>query len=187
MADENAPPPSSERVILGDDEADLKIEQEAGQKRVDAFRASYSWSNQPLKWTSSRASLYAWLRVPLPRLREQTLAAIRAARDAEGTEKHAELDRMADGLYQADTAGDQSHTRNATIILYLAAHQSKDWQNFVHDKPRFLAAIEEWVDDNVKPGDVYSLAEITNKLIEEADATKAVVRPSVRNEEHAGN
>lgn len=159
------------------------IENEALQQRQQAFQGMINWHGKPLRWTISRASLYALLRVPLPRLSAETLAAIRAAKD------DPDLQHKANALYEAETAGSDQRFRNACIILYLAANSHEAWQSFSHDRVRFLNAIETWIDDHVAPSELLELADITTRLIEQAESTRAKVRPSGNpdDDEHAGN
>lgn len=173
-----------DRIILADDESDIAVEQQAERQRITAFQAAHKWRDIPLRWTSSRASRYLWLKLPSPRLEEETLAALRASREAPDD---AALQRRANELYQRDTAGDQSHYHNATIILYLAANEPQAWKDFAHDKTRFIDAIEKWTDDHVAPGEIFELAEVTNQLIAAAESTRAIVRPSHRGEDEQGN
>lgn len=180
-------PPPAVTTLLTDDQPDHVIEAAAVTERRDAFRAAYHWHDLPLKWTSSRASLFDFLRIPAPVLSEETLSAIRAARAAEGTPEESALQARADALFSAETGGSTGHFRNATLILWLAAHEPKDWQPFVHDRPRFLTAIDEWVDEHVATGEIQDLAEVTNKLLADADATKAIMRPQHRNPDEEGN
>lgn len=173
--------------LLTDDSADHLVENAAITERRDAFRALHAWHELPLKWTTSRASLFDLLRVPPPTLSQATLDAMRAARAAEGTPEHEALQQHSDALFEADAGGNTGHYRNATIILWLAAHQPRDWQPLVHDRVKFLTVIDEWVDDHVGIGEIYDLAEVTNKLLTAADATKAVQRPQHRNPDEEGN
>lgn len=172
------------RTLLADDESDIAVEQHAEQQRVAAFQAAHHWRGIPLRWTSSRASRYLWLKLPSVRLEEETLAALRASCEAPDD---AALQQHANELYQRDTAGDQSHYHNATIILYLAANEPQAWKDFAHDKARFIDAIEKWTDDHVAPGEIFELAEVTNQLIAAAESTRAIVRPSHRGEDEQGN
>lgn len=172
------------RVLLADDESDILAEQQAETQRRAAFQAAHQWHGTALSWTSSRASRYLWLKLPTPRLQEDTLAALRAVRAAPDD---AALQRTADELYQRDTAGDQSTCHNATIILYLAAHDAQAWKGFAHDREKFLAEIETWTDEHVSPSEIYDLAGVTNQLLTAADSTRAIVRPSHRGDEEQGN
>ncbi len=172
------------RVILADEDSDIAVERQAETQRQTAFQGAHQWHGMPLKWTSSRASRYLWLKLPSPRLADDTLAAIRAAREAP---EDATLQHRANELYQRDTSGDQSHYHNATIILYLAAHDPKTWQSFAHDKARFIAEIEAWTDEHITPDEIYGLADVTNELLAAAESTRAIVRPSARGAEEEGN
>lgn len=173
-----------QRTILADDESDIVVEQQAERQRLTAFQAAHQWHGMPLRWTSSRASRYLWLKLPSPRLHEETLAALRASREAPDD---AALQRRANDLYQRDTAGDQSHYHNATIILYLAANDTQAWKSFAHDKPRFIDEIEKWTDDHVAPAEIFDLADVTNQLIADSESTRAIVRPSHRGADEEGN
>lgn len=178
------PPPA----LLTDDVPDHVVEAAAEKTRKDAFNGVLAWRDQPLLWTSSRAGLYDFLRIPAPVLSAAALAAIQASRAAEGTDQEEELQTRANELFQAETGGRSTgHVRNATIILWLAAHQPKDWRAIAHDRERLLESIDEWTDDNVAPGEIHDLAEITNKLLSDADATRAVSRPKNSNPEDEGN
>lgn len=175
---------TSPRVILVDDDSDIAIEQQAESRRIIAVQSALQWHGMPLRWTSSRASRYLWLKLPAPRLAGETLAALRAARDAP---TQTDLQSRADELYQRDTAGDQSHYHNATIILYLAANEPVAWNAFAHDKDRFLQAIEQWTDEHVAPAEIFELADVTNQLLTDAESTRAIVRPSHRGADEEGN
>jgi len=175
---------SPERVILGDDESDIGLEHHAEQQRAAAFQAAHHWRGIPLRWTSSRASRYLWLKLPSPRLEEETLAALRASREAPDDTA---LQRRANELYQRDTAGDQSHYHNATIILYLAANDTQAWKSFAHDKARFIDEIEKWTDDHVAAAEIFDLADVTNQLLADAESTRAIMRPSHRGADEEGN
>lgn len=180
--------PSSPTVdLLTNDAPDHIVEAAAEKERKDAFTGVIAWHGVPLLWTSSRAGLYDFLRIPAPALSPATLAAIKQATAAEGTDQATALQVRADELYQADTGGVTGHVRNATIILWLAAHQPKDWRSLAHDRARLLELIDEWVDEHVAPGEVYDLAAITNRLLKEADATRAISRPRHTNPDDEGN
>lgn len=174
----------STRTLLADDASDTAFEIQAEQQRLTATVAAHTWHGLPLSWTASRKTLYLWLRLPSPPLQEDTLQALRAAKDAR---EDAALQRQANALYQRDTAGDQSHYANATLILYLAANAPEAWKAFRHDKAAFLAAVEEWVDTHVRPEEVFDLADVTNALLEAAESTRAIPRPTGRGEEELGN
>lgn len=177
------PPP----VLLTDDAPDHVVEAAAEKARKDAFNGVPAWKNQPLLWTASRAGLYDFLRIPAPVLSQPTLDAIKAATAAEGTEEGIALQERANALFNAETGGSTGHFRNATIILWLGAHQPKDWRAVAHDKARMLEVIDDWIDVNVSPGEISDMAEVTNKLLSDADATRAVSRPQHTNPDEEGN
>lgn len=173
------------RQFLADDDSDPALEQKAEQQRLAAFQTAVpAWHGKALQWTASRASRYLWLKLPAPPLQPDTLAALRASR---AEPKDVALQQQANQLYHRDTAGDESHYHNATIILYLAAHEARDWREFAHDKARFLEAIETWTDANVTPGEIFELADVTNALLAAADSTRAIVRPQSGAEDEEGN
>ena len=179
---------STPQDLLTDDAPDHIVEAEAEKVRKDAFNGVPAWRGKPLAWTSSRAGLYDFLRIPAPVLSPATLQAIKASRAAEGTEQEAALQERANELFQAETGGQSTgHVRNATIILWLAAHQPKDWRSLAHDRGKLLEIIDEWTDENVGPGEVFDLAEITNKLLSDADSTRATSRPKNTNPDEEGN
>lgn len=174
--------------LLTDDAPDHVVEAAAEKTRKDAFTGVAAWREQPLVWTSSRAGLYDFLRIPAPVLSPATVAAINASRAAEGTDQEEALQARANKLFQAETGGQSTgHVRNATIILWLASHQPKDWRSLAHDRSRLLEIIDEWTDEHVSPGEVYQLAEVTNKLLSDADATRAISRPKNTNPDEEGN
>lgn len=174
-------------TLLSDDAPDHVLEAVALQERKDAVHNLLSWKGFPLTWTVSRAGLYDFLRIPAPVLSEAALAAIRAAKAAEGTDEAAALQERANVLFVAETGGSTGHVRNAGIILWLAAHQPKDWRSIAHDKGKILEVIDAWIDDNVNPGEIGEMAEATNKLLTQADATRAVSRPQRTNPDEEGN
>lgn len=177
-----------EHSLLTDDAPDHVIEAAAAKERRDAFNGAPAWHNLPLVWTSSRAGLYDFLRIPSPVLSEAALAAIKASQAAEGTDRHAALQERANALFAEETAGKgMGHVRNASIILWLAAHQPKDWRTLAHDRAALLVAIDEWIDENVDPGEIQEMAEVTNKLLSDADSTRAISRPRNPNPDEAGN
>lgn len=173
--------------LLTDDAPDHIVEAAAETARKVAFEALHSWHGLPLVWTSSRAGLYDFLRIPAPVLSQPTLDAIKAAREAAGTAEAAALQDRANTLFMRETGGSTGHVRNATIILWLAAHQPKDWRSLAHDRSRLLEVIDEWTDEHVAPGEIQDLAEVTNQLITDADKTRAIVRPKHTNPDEEGN
>lgn len=177
------PPP----LLLTDDAPDHVVEAAAEKMRKDAFNGVLAWHDLPLLWTASRAGLYDFLRIPAPVLSQPTLDAIKAATAAEGTEESVALQERANALFTAETGGSTGHFRNATIILWLAAHQPKDWRSIAHDKGRLLEVIDDWTDKHVAPGEIQDLADVTNKLLSDADATRAISRPKNTNPEEEGN
>ena len=174
--------------LLTDDAPDHVVESAAEQARKKAFESLHAWHGLPLVWTSSRAGLYDYLRIPSPMLSQATLEAINAARAAEGTTTQAAaLQDRANELFLAETGGSTGHVRNAQIILWLAAHQPKDWRSIAHDRGRLLEVIDEWTDENVAPGEIQDLAEVTNQLLNDAETTRAIVRPKHTNPDEEGN
>lgn len=178
---------TTDSTLLTDDAPDHVVEAAAEKARKDAFNGVLAWRDQPLVWTASRAGLFDFLRIPAPVLSQGTLAAISAARAAEGAPEGLALQDRANELFQAETGGSTGHVRNATIILWLAAHQPKDWRGLAHDRAKMLEAIDEWTDGNVGSGEIHELAEITNKLLSDADATRAISRPKNTNPDEEGN
>lgn len=178
---------NNDTTLLSDDAPDHVLEATALQERRDAFHGAVSWKGAPLTWTASRAGLYDFLRIPAPVLSEAALAAIRAAKATEGTAEAAALQDRANALFAAETGGSTGHVRNAGIILWLAAHQPKDWRAVAHDKGRMLEIIDDWIDANVSPGEIGEVADTTNKLLAQADATRAVSRPQRPNPDEEGN
>lgn len=175
-------------ALLTDDAPDFLVEAEAEKVRKDAFNGVPAWRGQALLWTSSRAGLYDFLRIPAPVLSPAAVAAIKAAEAAKGTDQEEALQDRANELFNAETGGQSTgHVRNATIILWLAAHQPKDWRAIAHDRGRLLELIDDWTDENVGPNEVFNLAEITNKLLTDADSTRATSRPKNTNPDEEGN
>lgn len=174
-------------TLLTDDAPDHIVEAAAEKDRKDAFHGVNAWRGQPLAWTASRAGMYDFLRIPAPVLSEAALTAIKAARAAEGTDEAETLQTRANQLFVAETGGSTGHVRNASIILWLGAHQPKDWRAVAHDKARMLEVIDDWIDANVSPDEISDIAEVTNKLLSDADATRAVSRPRHTNPEEEGN
>lgn len=170
----------NQRIILVDDASDLAFEQEAQKKRETAFQAAHEWHKMPLNWTSSKKMRYLWLQLPTAKLADETLKAIQ---EAQANPKDDALKRRSDELFARDTAGDNSHHYNAGIVLYLAAHESSAWRSFAHDKERFMEEVERWIADNVGMDEVFGLAEVTNRLLEDAESTRAVPRPSHRSDD----
>lgn len=176
-------------VLLTDDTTGLDLEAAAETTRAAAFRAQHTWHDLPLRWTITAETLYYWLRTPAPRLPTVVMDAFRAAKEAEGTADHAALQAAASALFEqhsATAAPDHAFYRNATIILYLASHRSKDWQHLTHSKPLFLIAVEEWADANIHSSELQQLAAITNQLITDAESTRAIPRPRAESPE-SGN
>ncbi len=173
--------------LLTDDAPDHVVESAAEQARKKAFESFHAWHGLPLVWTSSRAGLYDYLRISSPMLSQATLEAIKAARAAEGTDRAATLQDRANELFLAETGGSTGHVRNATIILWLAAHQPKDWRSLAHDRGRLLEVIDDWTDEHVAPGEIQDLAEVTNQLLTAAETTRAIVRPKHTNPDEEGN
>lgn len=176
--------------LLTDDQTGLDLEAAAESTRAAAFRAQLTWHDLPLRWTITTETLYYWLRTPAPRLPAVVMDAFQAAKDAEGTAEHAALQQTAADLFEAHraTAGpDNSFYRNATIILYLAAHRSKDWQHLTHSRPLFLIAVEEWADEHIQSAELPELARITNQLIADAESTRAIPRPRGTESLESGN
>ena len=172
--------------LLTDDTTGSDYEAAAETQRAAAFRAQHTWHALPLRWTITTETLYYWLRTPAPRLPAAVMDAFRAAKDAEGTAAHATLQAAASALFEqhsATAAPDHSFYRNATIILYLAAHRSKDWQHLTHSKPLFLIAVEEWADVNIQSPELQDLAAIPNQLVLEAESTRAIPRPRAESPE----
>lgn len=167
-------------MLLTDDPTNTtgtQLEAAAETARKAAFQSLIHWHGQPLLWTSSRAGLFDFLRIPAPTLSAETLRAIRTAQAAAGTSDHAALQTTANDLYLRDSGGGSGHLRNASIVLWLAAHQPSDWAAIAHDRPRLLAIIDDWIDQHVSPHEIAALAEVTTQLITEADSTRAVSRP----------
>ncbi|HBJ86102.1 MAG TPA: hypothetical protein DDZ88_19995 [Verrucomicrobiales bacterium] len=173
--------------LLTDDAPDHIVEAAAETARKAAFESLNAWHGLPLVWTSSRAGLYDFLRIPAPVLSQATLDAIKAARAAEGTAEADALQDRANALFMTETGGSTGHVRNAQIILWLAAHQPKDWRSIAHDRGKLLEVIDEWTDENVAPSEIQDLAEVTNHLLTEADKTRAIVRPKHTNPDEEGN
>jgi hypothetical protein len=175
-------------TLLTDDAPDHVVEAEAEALRKQAFNGIASWRGQALVWTSSRAGLYDFLRIPAPVLSPDTLQAITAARSAEGTDQEAELQTKANRMFEAETGGrGTGHVRNAQIILWLASHLPKDWRAIAHDRDKFLEVVDDWIDENVSLHELNELALVTNKLLSDADSTRAVPRPKNTNPDEAGN
>jgi hypothetical protein len=183
--------PAQPPLLLTDDTAGAELESAAGEIRATAFRAQRMWHATPLLWTITRETLYYWLRTPAPRLPEAVRAACAAAQAALDSAEYPVLlqranDMLADA--QSESGPDNSYYRNAIIILYLAAHQSADWQSMTHDRRRFLNAVEAWADDHIQPSEMLALSEVTNQLQEDAAATQAIHRPkSSRGADEMGN
>jgi acyl-CoA synthetase (AMP-forming)/AMP-acid ligase II len=173
--------------LLTDDAPDHIVEAAAETARKVAFESLNAWHGLPLVWTSSRAGLYDFLRIPSPVLSQATLEAIQAAREAADTPDADALQDRANALFMRETGGSTGHVRNAQIILWLAAHQPKDWRSLAHDRGRLLEVIDEWTDENVAPGELQELAEVTNQLLTEADKTRAIVRPKNTSSDEEGN
>ena len=168
-------------ALLTDDSSGAEtIETAAADRRADAFRAQRTWHDLPLLWTITRETLYFWLRVPAPRLPDPVREAYAAAKEADGTADHPALLQRANDLYaefQAESGPDNSYYRNAIIILYLAVHRSEDWQSFSSDRQRFLNAIEAWADKSIKPGQMVEVSQVTDQLIADAEANRAIPKP----------
>jgi|GEM_PF-1970474 len=176
--------------LLTDDTTGLDLDAAAETHRAAAFRAQHTWHDFPLRWTITTETLYYWLRTPAPRLPEAVLAAFQAAKEAEGTAAHATLQQQAADLFEQHRAAagpDNSFYRNATIILYLAAHRSKDWQHLTHSRPLFLIAVEEWADEHIHSSELTELARVTNQLIADAESTRAIPRPRGTESLESGN
>ena len=173
--------------LLTDDAPDHVVEAAATKARKDAYTGVIAWKDTPLLWTSSRAGLFDFLRIPAPVLSPVAVAAIKAAQAAEGTDQAAVLQERADELFNTETGGVTGHVRNAQIILWLAAHQPKDWRSLAHDRARLLEVIDDWIDEHVAPGEIYDLAAVTNKLLADSDATRAIARPRHTNPDDEGN
>ena len=173
--------------MLTDDPATHLEEATAARERAAAFQHLLAWKGQPLLWTPSRSGLYDFLRIPAPLLSLDTRRAIQAARDATGTPQEADLQEIATDLFNRETGGSTGHLRNAQIILWLAAHQPKDWTPIAHDRPKLHAAIDTWIDGNVSYDEMHQVAEITNELLAQADKTRAIVRPKHQNPDDQGN
>lgn len=178
-------PPSN--VINLETDDDFRVEAAAASARKEAFRGGLAWRGMPLIWTPSRAALFDFLRIPPPVLAADTLAAIKAAREAAGTDEESELQDQANRLYNRDSGGGSGHVINAQIILWLAAHQPKDWRGIRHDRAKLLETIDEWIDQHVGLDDTEQLAAITNKLLTAAEATQAIPQPRPEAEGQAGN
>lgn len=178
-------------TLLTDDPADhlaeAAAEAAAETARKTAFLSLHAWHGLPLLWTVSRAGLYDFLRIPAPILSQPTLDAIRAAREAEGSAAQPALQDHANKLFMDEIGGSTGHVRNATIILYLAAHQPKDWRALAHDRARMLEIIDEWADENIGTAELQDLAEVTNKLLSDSDSTRAISRPRHANPDTEGN
>jgi len=174
-------------TLLTDDSADHLADHTAAQARTAAVIGSITWHGKPLLWTSSRAALYDYLRIPSPMLSAAAIAAIKAAREAEGTPAQAALQDQANEIYMAETGGSTGHVRNAQIILWLAAHVPGDWRALVHDRGRLLESIDAWTDENVGIDELQKLADVTNELLTAADATRAIARPRHVNADESGN
>ena len=173
--------------LLTDDAPDHVVEAGAEQARKVAFESLNAWHGTRLVWGPSRAGLYDFLRIPSPVLSQSTLDAIKEARAAEGTPEAGPLQDRANALFMAETGGNTGHVRNAQIILWLAAHQPKDWSRIAHDRAAMMEAIDTWVDGNVANDEINDLAEVTNHLLTEADKTRAIVRPKHTNPDEEGN
>lgn len=171
--------------LLTDDAPDHLLEAEAERARKTAFQSLLSWKGQPLKWTSSRAGLYDFLRIPAPVLQPETLKAIKAAKDAPDDPT---AQQTANDLFMRDTGGaGTGHLRNAQLILWLACHQPRDWASIAHDRARLLIAIDGWIDEQITEEDMSAVVEITNALLTQADSTRAIPRPRAADEDEAGN
>lgn len=176
--------------MLTDDTTSEEFEKAATEQRAEAFRSKHYWRDTLLLWTITRESLYFWLRTPAPRLSSEAREAVAAAQAAKGQSNEVELTRMANGLIAesaAENGPDNSYYRNATIVLYLAAHTSEDWQRCTHDRKRFLIMVEKWVDEHVTTSEMTEVAEVTNALIKDAESTRAIHRPSGKTSEESGN
>lgn len=176
-------PPAN--IIQLETDDDFHAEAAAETTRKEAFQGGVSWHGTRLSWTPARAGLYEFLRIPPPVLAADTLAAIRAAREAEGTEAAA-LQRTANELYARD-GGSSGHIRNAQIVLWLAAHQPKDWRGIAHDRHRMIEMIEEWIEENISLQELKLVEEVTDKLLAEAMATRAIPQRRDDDEGRAGN
>lgn len=178
-------------TLLTDDTAGAEIEDAAAATRTAAFHAQRMWHDLPLLWTITRSTLYYWLRTPAPRMPDAVRMAVEAAQAAVGSAEHAALTQHANALhaeFQTDTGAHQAYYRNAVIILYLAAHQSADWQDLTSNRAKFLTQIEAWADEHIAPGEMLELADITNQLIADSEATRAIHRPKTPTREaDAGN
>lgn len=172
-------------LLTDDTHTDQALELAAERDRKAAFQSLLTWRGHPLKWTPSRAGLYDFLRIPAPVLQLETLKAIKTAKEAP---EDAAAQQLANDLFMRDTGGaGTGHLRNAQLILWLASHQPRDWASIAHDRPALLAKVDEWIDEHLTENDLHEVVNITNALLTQADATRAIPRPRPADDEESGN
>jgi hypothetical protein len=141
---------TNDREVIAADEAGAEIERAAEERREQAFDANHEWHGTKLHaWTVGREQLYFRLR------------AVDAA-----VPLHVALQNP------------ESFLGDAIKILYLCSHEPREWRDLLTDVRAFVEAINVWAEDHVKRDEQSDVIDLANRILTDADSTKAVLRPS---------
>ena len=161
----------------------------AETRRETAATIQRRWRGKPLLWTFSRESRFEFIRLKAPPLTPAQQAALdHRSSLLEGTSE-----------YQAATVeamrllGGRSTPRlaNAILAIWLMIHEPEDWN--AHPEPAALRShIDRWSDEHLTAStaaDVLEIVTLVDAMIEDAETTRAVPRPSshAAGENEAGN
>lgn len=78
---------------------------------------------------------------------------------------------------------------DAMIILWLCAHEPKDWQPLRGSNAALMEVIETWAEENIQRPQQTEAIDLALLILREGDATRAQAQPSDRpgNEDRLGN
>lgn len=146
-----------------DDILDTTLEAASATDRQTAVLASaaHTWNGQALHpFSIRRESLYFRLRASQMPLPIQTIMA------------HPE-----------------SFLQDAMIILWLCAHEPKDWQPMKGSIDQLMDAVETWAEKNIQRLQQTDATLLAMQILREGDATRAQAQPSDRpgSEDRLGN
>lgn len=151
--------PIPERIVLVSDTEGQQIEAQAQQQREKAYDGIYHWQEKPLEpFSIGREALYLQLR------------SMNAAVPLEVAVRHPE-----------------SFLGDAILILFLCSHRPENLASVRHDFTAFFVAIDAWAEQNIPRRMATQAIGLALQILNDSDSTRAVPRPSGRENPDEGN